>query len=1011
MESAIRRSGISVIGDVSWGTHFCQFYNTSQDLVETLVPYFKEGLASNEFCMWITSEPLQVDQAALALRAAVPDLDDYIQKGQIEILDYSQWYTRSGKFSADEVLQGWVDKLNAALEQGYEGLRLTGNTFWLEQADWDDFTRYEEAVNNVIGQYRMLAICTYCLQKCSAMEILDVVTNHQFALIKRSGRWQIIKGAQNIKTVQALQESELRYATTLASIGDAVIASDASGRITFMNAVAEKLTGWTFHEASMLPVTDVFNIINEFSRQKVDDPVAKVLKLGVIVGLANHTILIRRDGTEVAIDDSGAPIKDPDGNTSGVVLVFRDMTERKQAEEKLQQANERLDLAQRASGAGVWDWDIEIGHIEWSPELFDLLGLDTQKDIASFEKWNSVLHPEDLEIANFRIDQALKEHANLNSEYRIIRPDGQIRWINALGHGTYDDQGRPIRMIGTCIDITGRKEAEKALRESEGHARARSEELELVLNSVPAAIWIAHDPLALHITGNKVSYEWLQIPLGANASKSAPEGERPDTFRMFRDGKELKPEEMPVQLSAMGKEIRDYEFTFVYPDGTERYVLGNAMPLLSDNGKPRGSVSSFIDITKRKQAEEALHKATDELERKVQERTAELLKAKEAAEVAAETKSAFLANMSHELRTPMNAVIGYTSLLLDDNINAEHKEFVEGIRNGGEAMMALINDILDFSRTDKEKIKLEHSPISLKHLIEESLDMVAVEADKKGLDLAYTVGYGTPDTIIGDHGRLRQILVNLLSNAVKFTDKGNISVSVSSQAVEGNKREVSFSVKDTGIGIPHDKMSKIFEPFTQLERTISRKRDGVGLGLAITKNLVDLMEGTIWTESIVGQGTTFHVMIRAETIPGRRLDHGDASGKCSLECVSGKKALKILIAEDNPSNQKVLVEMLKRMGYRPDAVADGREVVQALERLPYDLILMDVRMPEMDGITATRVIRRLRPDGPKIVAITAYALEGDRDKCLEAGMDDYISKPVQKKELEAILVKYSERAN
>jgi PAS domain-containing protein len=234
MDSAIRRSGISVIGDVSWGTHFCQFYNTSQDLIETLVPYFKEGLASNEFCMWVTSEPLQVDQAAAALRAAVPGLDDYIQKGQIEILDYSQWYTRSGKFSADEVLQGWVDKLNTALEQGYEGLRLTGNTFWLEQADWDDFTRYEEAVNNVIGQYRMLAICTYCLQKCSALEILDVVTNHQFALIKRSGRWQIIKSAQQIKTVQALQESELRYATTLASIGDAVIATDVCGRITFM---------------------------------------------------------------------------------------------------------------------------------------------------------------------------------------------------------------------------------------------------------------------------------------------------------------------------------------------------------------------------------------------------------------------------------------------------------------------------------------------------------------------------------------------------------------------------------------------------------------------------------------------------------------------------------------------------------------------------------------------------------------------------------------------------------
>ncbi|MDD1758611.1 MAG: MEDS domain-containing protein, partial [Methanotrichaceae archaeon] len=183
MVTVLRRSGIEVVGDVPWGTHFCQFYETGQDLIEVLVPYFHEGLKGNEFCMWITSEPLQVDQAKAALQAAVPDLDRYIEKGQIEILDYDQWYTRSGKFSADEVLRGWIDKLTAALERGYDGLRLTGNTFWLEKANWANFTKYEESVNNVIGRYRMLAICTYSLRKCGAMEILDVLANHQFALV------------------------------------------------------------------------------------------------------------------------------------------------------------------------------------------------------------------------------------------------------------------------------------------------------------------------------------------------------------------------------------------------------------------------------------------------------------------------------------------------------------------------------------------------------------------------------------------------------------------------------------------------------------------------------------------------------------------------------------------------------------------------------------------------------------------------------------------------------------
>ena len=392
---------------------------------------------------------------------------------------------------------------------------------------------------------------------------------------------------------------------------------------------------------------------------------------------------------------------------------------------------------------------------------------------------------------------------------------------------------------------------------------------------------------------------------------------------------------------------------------------------------------------------------------------ADLIKAKEAAEEAAKAKASFLANMSHELRTPMNAVIGFSSLLLDEPLTPEHKEYIEGIRNGGEALLAIINDILDFSSAENDKVELEHQQFSLKQLIDESLDLVAVQAGQKGVILSQTINYSTPDTIIGDQGRLRQILVNLLSNAVKFTDSGKVTVSVSSKAANGDLRQIIFEVKDTGIGIPQNRMNEIFEPFTQLERTISRKRGGVGLGLAITKNLVELMGGKIWFESIPGKGSTFHFTIQAETIHGKHLDSGEMDrGKMDLgvapESFPGLKPMRILVAEDNPSNQRVLIEMLKRLSYRADAVADGQEVIQALERQDYDLVLMDIKMPEMDGITSTRVIRKLRPEkGPKIIAITAYALKGDREKCLEAGMDDYISKPVQLKELAAILEKYS----
>jgi PAS domain S-box-containing protein len=248
----LRPSGIDVVGAVPWGTHFCQFYATSQDLVETLVPYFRAGLAANDFCMWVTSAPLQVEQALAALRAAEPRLEDYLARGQLEVLDYTQWYTRTGQFDADLVLQGWTDKLNAARQRGFEGLRLTGNTFWLEQATWEDFTRYEEKVNSVIGGQRMIALCTYSLEKCGVREVMDVVANHQFALIKTAGTWEIFESTEHAKTEQALRVSEARYRSLFTQIQEGFalheIVCDPSGkpvdyRFLDVNPAFEQFTG------------------------------------------------------------------------------------------------------------------------------------------------------------------------------------------------------------------------------------------------------------------------------------------------------------------------------------------------------------------------------------------------------------------------------------------------------------------------------------------------------------------------------------------------------------------------------------------------------------------------------------------------------------------------------------------------------------------------------------------------------------------------------------------------
>ncbi|MCK5547755.1 MAG: MEDS domain-containing protein, partial [Thermoplasmata archaeon] len=222
----LRKTDIDVIGDVPWGTHLCQFYQSKQDLLDILVPYFKAGLENNEFCMWVTSEPLRVDDARGSLKKRVRNLDDYIKKGQVEILNYNDWYTKSGKFEADKTLKDWVEKEKQALEKGFDGLRLTGNTFWLEKKDWKGFYEYEEEINRVIGNYRMLAICSYSLDKCNASEVIDVVANHQFALIRREGNWELIESTERKRAEEALRQSESKNRTLLENLPQKIFFKD-----------------------------------------------------------------------------------------------------------------------------------------------------------------------------------------------------------------------------------------------------------------------------------------------------------------------------------------------------------------------------------------------------------------------------------------------------------------------------------------------------------------------------------------------------------------------------------------------------------------------------------------------------------------------------------------------------------------------------------------------------------------------------------------------------------------
>ena len=779
------------------------------------------------------------------------------------------------------------------------------------------------------------------------------------AVLRRTVRRQSSKLNQ-LRT--AVGQSEERYRELVQSAASIILRLDTVGRIAFCNTFGLQFFGFFLEETlgrELGPLID--------PPQTADKPWPEVLAgladapEGVVSMTREH---LRRNGESAWIAWAVRSLRDPSDGAAEILCIGNDITDRKRAEEALRASEARYALVVRGANDGIWDWDLRTNIVYYSPRYLEILGYAPDEIQQLLDEWTKRIHPDDAEAvirANKRCADG--EVDNFAVEYRMRHKDGVYRWIHGRGASLKDDRGIVIRMAGTHTDITRRKRDEESLRESQ-------DQLSKIFRFTPVGIAVTARRDGRILDLNETCARMLGHVKAEVLGRTTNEI---DLWRSPED-REAIMAEMARSGSILGKELE-----LRHKNGSSVVVLYSAVP--NHSYGESCILSVLMDISDRKSMEQALRRSKD------------------AAEAANKAKSEFLSTMSHEIRTPMNTILGMVDVLSATALTGEQAHAIKAIELAGGNLLSLLNDILDLSQIEAGGVIMEEKICDPLEMANQLVDMMRPDAARKGLGLRLQTHGELPPRLYCCPDRIRQILVNLLGNALKFTATGEIVLEIG-RAEEPDGAKLRLAVRDTGIGIPPDKQALIFDRFTQVNATANRQYGGVGLGLAICKKLAEMMHGRIRVQSREGHGATFSLTLPLRPAPLPK--PGPAQPQFKLRSDKMQSG-SVLLVEDSPTNAEVMRLMLEGSPFDITWAPSGEAALAALDDKRFDVILMDVEMPGMDGYQTTRALRQQelkqgRPRTP-VVALTAHAFEEHRQRSLEAGCDDFQVKPIPKARL------------